>query len=735
MRHSDGSFKRNRLGEERSPYLRQHADNPVDWYPWGEEAFADARSANRPIFLSVGYSTCHWCHVMNRESFSDPAVAEFMNEHFINIKVDREERPDIDRVYMSFVQATTGSGGWPMSVWLTPELHPIAGGTYFPPTDAFGRPSFLSVLKRLSEAWGEQEEQLRSTAIGVTEQLREVTAVGRSSSGDDGFSAGLLDTMRLQMAAEFDPKEGGFGPAPKFPRPSQLLFLFHEAKRLGDHSDDGWQALEMATLTLERMERGGIHDHLGGGYHRYSVDARWHIPHYEKMLYDQSQLVEAFLIAFQSTGREEFAAAARDILDYVGRDMTSPEGGFYSAEDADSLVEGTDQEAEAAGHESEGAFYIWRKDEIDRLLGESSELFCSVYGVKEEGNAAQDSDPHGELSGTNTLYRRLTDVEAAEASNLSVEEVAERLAEGRRILREARDKRSRPHLDDKVITAWNGLMISAFAKAHTVLGDAKYLERAERAARFLRDELYDAKEGTLLRVWRGEASNVPGFAEDHAFLIRGLLDLYEAAFDVDMLAWAVELQKRQDALFGDEGHGGYFSTTGEDASVLLRVKEDYDGAEPSPNTVAVSNLLRLSYLLSVPDYYRKAEETLRVLLPQMQISPRAVPLGLVAMQDLLYPGEQVVLVGDRSDPALQEMLRIIRSQFRPGVTTALIDGDSARNFFAEHAEFYASLSQSDGRATAHVCSAFVCDTPTNDIETLRERLDRPRGDATSHAGP
>lgn len=704
----------NRLADETSPYLLQHASNPVDWYPWGAEAFAAAQKQNKLIFLSVGYSTCHWCHVMNRESFSDPEIAAYLNEHFISIKLDREERPDIDRVYMTFVQAVTGRGGWPMSVWLTPELNPITGGTYFPPKDALGRPGFLTVLQRIAEAWENEEAEMRAQATHVTDQLQAFT----SSAPETGtkLDETMLSGAFRQMEERFDDRQGGFGPAPKFPQPSQLRFLFNEAHRLGPDTEKGRRAIEMATFTLEQMARGGIHDHLGGGFHRYSVDDRWHIPHYEKMLYDQAQLVEMYLIAYQLTGRELFATTARDILEYVLRVMTSPEGGFYSAEDADSLAEG-------AGHKTEGAFYIWKKEEIHRLLGADAPLFNAVYGVESGGNAAPESDPHGELKGSNTLYRRLTDAEAAKEFGLKPGQVEEKLTAARQTLFEARTKRHRPHLDDKVITAWNGLMISAFAKAYRILGEEAYLTAANRAADFLQTELYHKKSNTLLRIWRESPSDIEGFAEDYAYLIRGLLDLYEADFDTDRLAWAMDLQATQDRLFLDKKGGGYFSSTGDDPSVLMRMKEEQDGATPSPNTLSALNLLRLSHLLGDPERGRQAEKTLQSLAAQMEQAPLAAPLGLVALEHFLSPGQQIVLVGEGDAPSMKEMLGIVRKPFLPGAVSVVISNATDRKFFARHPEFYQGITALDGQPTAYVCQNFVCDLPTNDPARLARLLE------------
>jgi len=705
----------NRLANEKSPYLLQHAHNPVDWYPWGEEAFEKARKENKPIFLSVGYSTCHWCHVMERESFSDPKIAAYMNEHFVNIKLDREERPDVDRVYMSFIQATSGRGGWPMSVWLTPELQPFVGGTYFPPKDAFGRPGFPTVLERIAEGWKDDEAQIRAQATQITKSLQSFASSPGNPNAE--LSPSFLVEGLKQMRGRFDSREGGFGYAPKFPRPSELLFLFHEAYRVGPDSADGKRALEMTALTLEKMQKGGIHDHLGGGFHRYSVDGKWHVPHFEKMLYDQAQLVEAYLIAYQTTGRETFAETARDILDYVLREMTSREGGFYSAEDADSYVA-------ADSHEkAEGAFYVWTAKEIEEALGkERAAEFAYVYGVEPDGNTSPEGDPHGELQGKNVLIQRHTVAEAAERFKLEVEKINERLSASREKLFELRAQRPHPHLDDKIITAWNGLMMTAFAKGYQVLGDERYLDAANRSADFIRANLYDGKEQTLIRSWREGAADIGGFAEDYAYLVRGLIDLYQTGFDISRLEWAIELQNQQDALFWDDEHGGYFSSTGRDPSVLLRMKEDYDGAEPSPNTISALNLLRLSHLFADSNWNEKAEQTLKALAGQMQRSPLATPMGLVALDAYLSPAEQIVLVGGRASPQTRVMVQSIWKRFLPGGVWVIIDGEDSRRFFSGRAAFYGSVERIGDQPTAYLCKDFVCNLPTADPETFETQL-------------
>ena len=710
-----GSRHANRLANEKSPYLLQHAHNPVDWYPWGAEAFAKARKENKPIFLSVGYSTCHWCHVMERESFSDPKIAAYMNDHFVNIKVDREERPDVDRVYMTFVQATTGGGGWPMSVWLTPDLKPFVGGAYFPPKDAFGRPGFLTVLKRIADAWKDEEPQIRAQAAQITDRLRDFAGARTSSNAD--LSASILSEGLKQMNVRFDSRQGGFGPAPKFPRPSELIFLFSEAYRVGPDSKEGKRAIEMATFTLEKMAAGGIHDHLGGGFHRYSVDDQWHVPHFEKMLYDQAQLVEAYLTAYQITGGKAFADTARGILDYVVRDMTLPEGGFYSAEDADSYIRvGFNEKAE-------GAFYVWTAREIEEALGKvRAAEFGYLYGVESRGNTSGEGDPHGELRRKNVLIRRHTVAEAAKNFDVSEEQMKKRLDASREKLFALRAKRPRPHLDDKIITAWNGLMITAFAKGYQVLGDGRYLDAANRSADFLRKNLSDAKKHTLIRAWRKGAADIGGFAEDYAYLIRGLIDLYESSFDTARLEWAITLQHKQDALFWDDKNGGYFSSTGDDPSVLLRMKEDYDGAEPSPNTISALNLLRLSHLLGDSAWGENAERTLKRLAGQMQQAPLATPMGLVALDTYLSPAEQVVIVGKKDEANTRQMLKSLWGTFLPGAVWALIEDEASRSFFAKHAEFYGSVQSIDDKATAYVCVKFVCNLPTADPAVFNQEL-------------
>src|SRR5213595_2346673 len=566
----------NRLAQEKSPYLLQHAHNPVDWYPWGEEAFAKARRENKPIFLSVGYSTCHWCHVMAHESFESAEVAAIMNREFVNIKVDREERPDVDRVYMTFVQATTGGGGWPMSVWLTPDLKPFVGGTYFPPEDRYGQPGFKKVLEKVATAWKENHDKIVEQGGQIVAALRESQSVG---AGEGKIDAAVLEAAYKQLDHSYDPKEGGFGNAPKFPRPVTFNFLTRFYAR-DPKSDAGKQALEMALFTLRKMAARGMHDHIGGGFHRYSVDRYWHVPHFEKMLYDQAQLAVAYLDAFQITRDRQYESVARDILDYVARDMTSKDGGFFSAEDADSLFEHGKPE------HGEGAFYIWTEKQVDAALGDDSSAFKFHYGVQPHGNAPEGSDPQDEFRGKNILIERHMVAETAKHFKKSEDEARQSLARSRERLVSIRNRRPRPHLDDKIIAAWNGLMISAYARAAQILDEPRYLESATRAAKFLRTNLYEEKSKLLFRNYRNGRSDIEGFADDYAFIIQGLLDLYEASFDVEWLKFATQLQETQDGLFIDGKNGGYFSTSGKDKSVFIRMKDDNDSAEPASSSIA-----------------------------------------------------------------------------------------------------------------------------------------------------
>ena len=698
----------NRLANEKSPYLLQHAHNPVDWYPWGEEAFAKARKENKPVFLSIGYSTCHWCHVMAHESFENPETAKIMNANYVCIKVDREERPDVDKVYMTFVQATTGGGGWPMSVWLTPDLKPFVGGTYFPPADRYGRPGFPTALTRIAEAWKSNHTKVEAQGAQMVEALQEYT----TATPGDGVAIDVK-TLRAgydQIARNYDEEYGGFNSAPKFPRPVTLNFLLRFHAMAGDR-----HALDMSLFTLRKMAEGGMHDHLGGGFHRYSVDKYWHIPHFEKMLYDQAQLASAYLDAFQLTRDPFYETVARDILDYVRRDMTDPQGGFYSAEDADSLFEHGKPE------HGEGAFYVWPKAEIEAALGgEAAKIFDSFYGVEKDGNAPEGSDPQGEFAGKNTLIQRMSLADAAKYFKKSEADIAATLESSRKTLLAIRNKRPRPHLDDKIITAWNGLMISAFARAYEILDDPVYLDAAQHAATFVQSHLMH--EGALIRSYRQSASDVAGFADDYAFFIQGLLDLYEASGNYKWLESTAALQRKQDEFFADRSHGGYFSTMEKNPHILIRMKEDYDGAEPSPNSVSALNLLRLAQMIGDDAMHASARKAIAAFSTQLQRMPVAMPQMLVALIFDLAHAKQIVIAGKPDATDTRALLREVHSHFIPNKIILFADGADGQKSLSAKNEFLKTVQPIDGKATAFVCENFTCQLPVTDVAVLRKLL-------------
>ncbi len=733
----------NRLAVEKSPYLRQHAGNPVDWAPWGEEALARARTEQKPIFLSIGYSTCHWCHVMAHESFEDAEVAAELNRDFIPVKVDREERPDLDRVYMTYVQQTTGHGGWPMSVWLTPEGKPFFGGTYFPKEDRHGRPGFITLLKTIAARWREQRGKIEHGAEEIVQSLRRYAAEG----GAREVASELAPTVPLHEAAgeafekgfqyfyeAHDARWGGFGGAPKFPRASIIDFLFRSAALQGVNTDLGQEAIGLAATTLQRMAEGGVHDPIGGGFHRYSVDEQWHVPHFEKMLYDQALLARNYLEAQQATKLPVFGWMARDIFDYVARDLTSPQGAFYSAEDADSavgpaLVAGPEVGLPASGsptkkesEHAEGAFYVWTREELGALLGAETEFFCAHFDVKPEGNVAH--DPHGEFGGKNVLRQLRSLARTAGQFKLELPVAEEKLLAGLEKLRLARAQRPRPHLDDKILTAWNGLMVSALAKGAQILGEKTHLTAAIRAADFIQRELYDPRTGTLYRSWREGRSDILGFAEDYAGLIQGLLDLYETGFEIRWLQWAEQLQAKMDELFWDAGRGGYFNSRADDPTVIVRLKEDYDGAEPAPNSIAAMNLIRLDWMLGLPGAREKALQTIEALRPQWTRLPQALPQMLCAVELALAEPRTVVLAGDPHTAEFQALEAVLHERLGPRRAILCADGGAGQAWLAKHRPYLMEMKPVVGRVTAYVCENFTCQAPVTSMADLRTLLAR-----------
>ncbi|KAK7790811.1 hypothetical protein R5R35_012066 [Gryllus longicercus] len=751
----------NRLALEKSPYLLQHAYNPVDWYPWGDEAFEKARKEDKLIFLSVGYSTCHWCHVMERETFENADIAKIMNEHFVNIKVDREERPDVDHMYMAYVQASSGSGGWPMSVWLTPDLLPVYGGTYYPPEDhESGMPGFRTLLKVLQTQWRENRSKFTVAGERVAELLRQAAQMeGRAaaaaasaamaSGGADPTAAAAqvppecAERCLRAFAHEFEAEFGGFGYAPKFPQAPVLDFLLHEYAR-APASDAGRRALAMVTHTLRAMARGGIRDHIGEGFARYSTDREWHVPHFEKMLYDQGQLAGVYSAAFLAAREPLFAEVARGILAYVERDLSHADGGFFSAEDADSVPPA------AADHEHaerrEGAFYVWTHDEVRELLAAPAscpeaagadaplaELFCRRYDVRAGGNVRRAQDPHGELTGRNVL--RLTPPGAGEGADEPSPAERAALREARDRLFAARQRRPRPRLDHKIITAWNGLMISGFARAGEALGEPALVARAEKAARFVRKHLFSDADCRLRRsVYRAPDGGVahsptpiPGFLSDYAFLVRGLLDLYEASLNGEWLTWAEQLQDAQDELFWDEEGGGYYTTAPGDASILFRSKEESDGAEPSANGISSQNLLRLWTLTEREELRPRARRVLAAFHTRLARVAHVLPSMCTTARLLREGPVSVVVSGRAGDPATAALLAAVRARLLPGRVLALADGESPLH---ERREQLRRMAERPARA--YVCRRRACSLPVADPDALARLLDA--GAAGDEAG-
>jgi len=646
---------------------------------------------------------------MEHESFENPAIADVLSRHFVSIKVDREERPDVDRVYMTFVQATTGSGGWPMSVWLTPRLEPFYGGTYFPPEARWGRPGFVEILEEIARVWREEQGKVEQSASAIIGRLQSMRSNGAGTVPD----ISVLDRTVGEFASSFDSRRGGFGGAPKFPRPSELLFLLREHARTRATAPR-----DMVLVTLRAMALGGMRDHLGGGFHRYSVDADWRVPHFEKMLYDQAQLVLAYAEAAQVTGDRFYAEVAIDTLDYVRRDLTALGGGFFSAEDADSVP--PEHAHEKHPHKTEGSFYIWRDDEIEQILGDNAAVFRARYGILPNGNAP--ADPQGEFTHKNLLYTARSIEDVASITGRSLDGVTDALQTARGLLMTRRAARPRPHLDDKVLTAWNGLMIAAFARAaRTLVGAAGYLQDAQRAARFVHDRLWQPSTGTLLRRYRDGSAGVDAYAEDYAYLVFGLLELFQADGDPTWLEWAMTLQTRQDELFWDANDGGWFSTTGKDESVLLRLKEDYDGAEPAASSVSVMNLLTLSHL--VESFSEKIEPTLGIFSSRVSQSGRVVPMLLAALSAYHAGTPQLVIVGDPAAQDTNSLYEVVRHRYRPTTIVVPVVPQSLDKT-AALLPWIAGMKMVDGRATAYLCRDFTCESPTTEAGELARLLDR-----------
>lgn len=677
----------NRLAREKSPYLLQHAHNPVDWYAWGEEAFARARAENKPIFLSIGYSTCHWCHVMERESFEDEKIGAFLREHFISIKLDREERPDVDKIYMTFVQSTTGSGGWPLNVFLTPDRKPFFGGTYFPPDNRYGRGSFISVLQQIAAVWRERRGEVAASAEEIHARL--ALATSSSPSGTGGPATEVLKRAGAMFKDVYDSRHGGFGGAPKFPQPSQPAFLLRYARRFQDEA-----ATRMVTHTCDRMAAGGINDQLGGGFARYSVDAEWLVPHFEKMLYDNAQLLQLYLDAYLVSGEQRFAAVARDIIRYVQRDMTHPEGGFYSAEDADS-----------EGHE--GKFYCWTHDELSKLLTpEEFNVAARYFGITQAGNFVDHSHPTP-LAGQNVL--------SVVDPTLRTDDQP-LLASARQKMLNARNERIRPQLDDKILASWNGLMLGAMARAYAVLGDESYLTAAEKNLAFIQTRLWDAKSRTLYHRWRDGERDKVQLLEAYAYQLEGVLGLYEATLEPKHLEFAIAIAETMITKFYDAANGGFWQSAPDSTDLILRVKDDYDGAEPSGNSVATLALLKLAAITDRADLQKPAEATLRLFGSRLEKSPQALPYMLQALDFSLVTPRRVVIAGDPHSAKARELIHAAHSAYQPH---KVVLGN------AGPVEDFARTLPAKNGPVVYLCTGKACQPPSTDAREIRRWLIDP----------
>jgi len=687
----------NRLIGSKSPYLLQHADNPVDWFPWGPEAFEKATREDKPIFLSIGYSTCHWCHVMEHESFEDEEVAKAMNDAWVSIKVDREERPDIDHLYMTVCQAMTGSGGWPLNILMTPDRKPFFAATYIPKDSRHGRMGIVDLARGIQGAWKTRRAELTAAGDRMVEVLEDASRARPGEALDES----ILKPAYREFAGQFDERHGGFGGAPKFPTPHHLAFLLRYWKRTGEAG-----ALDMVERTLQAMRRGGLWDHVGFGFHRYSTDARWLVPHFEKMLYDQALLVMAFTEAFQATRRDEYHETACEVLTYILRDMTSCEGGFYSAEDADS--EGM-----------EGKFYVWTEEELRKVLdGEEADLAVQLFAVREDGNFAEEASSG--RRDTNILHLEKPLAQTAAEMKLPGDDLRRRLESVRRKLFAARDSRVRPHRDDKILTDWNGLMIASLAHASGVFDEPEYSRAASRAADFLLGTMR-RPDGRLLHRYRNGEAEIPGFADDYAFLIWGLLELYESTFDVRHLEQALALKDLLLKHFWDNKAGGFFHTADDAEKLLVRRKESIDGAVPSGNSVAAMDLIRLARITGDPELEARAVVIGRTFSEGVKATPTSFTHLLLAVDFEAGPSHEVVIAGRPEAEDTQAMLRALNTHFLPNVVV-LLRAEGPSPPIVQVAPFTEAQRSIEGRATAYVCRDFACKAPTTDVRKMLELL-------------
>jgi uncharacterized protein YyaL (SSP411 family) len=685
--------KPNRLIHEKSPYLLQHAYNPVDWYPWGDEAFEKARGENRPMFLSIGYSTCHWCHVMGHESFEDNEVAGLMNEAFVSVKVDREERPDLDHIYMTVSQMITGSGGWPLTIIMTPDKKPFFAGTYIPKHTRFGRTGMVELIPRIRELWSMRYNEVMESAEKIISALK---GMDEARPGPD-MDISVLERAYNELAGRFDEEYGGFGSDPKFPTPHNLFFMLRYWRRTRNQ-----KALQMVEKTLREMRRGGIYDHIGFGFHRYSTDREWLVPHFEKMLYDQALIAIAYIEAFQTTGSKGYADTAGEIFEYVLRDMTSPEGGFYSAEDADSEGE-------------EGRFYLW-EEEVRAFLGkDEADIICRIFNIEKGGNFRVEAS--GNKTGANIFYLKDGLAGIAHDLKIPVTELQEKISSARKRLFDVREKRVHPHKDDKILTDWNGLMIAAFARGAQVLGGQTYMDAAIKGADFILNRLR-GPDGRLLHRYRGKASGITANVDDYAFMVWGLIEIYEAVFNPDYLKTALELNWDMISLFWDDKRGGLFFTPEDGEKLIIRKRQVYDGAVPSANSVAMLNMLRLARFTGRTDLEERAAEIGRAFSRTIGQMPSVYTQFITAVDFAIGPSYEVVIAGRSDSNDTREMINALRRHFIPNMVTILRPVEENEPGIDRLAGFVKDHISIDDRATAYVCQNNSCKAPTTEVAKM-----------------
>ena len=702
MTHNN--VKANKLISEKSPYLLQHAYNPVDWHPWNEDTFELAKKMNKPIFLSVGYSACYWCHVMEREVFENDEIAKLMNDYFVNVKVDREERPDVDRVYMTALQAMTGSGGWPMSMFLTPELKPFYGATYVPPKAKYGRAGFEDVIEQIHEVWIKKENEVIESSNKITDNLQNAIESKIIKENDSELNKDILVNAFTTIQKIYDEEYGGFGSGNKFPRPVVFNFLLDYYY----HTKD-FKSLDMVTFSLKKMYEGGMYDHLAGGFHRYSVDNIWRVPHFEKMLYDQAQLITTYVNTYLVTKNKFFLFVAEDTAHYVLENLQNNDGGYFSAEDAESAPDAAEPKAK-----EEGAYYIWQKDEIEKILGkEEAKIFNFYYGIEQHGNTI--NDPH-EVFGTKNVLFILNDIfDTAKHFERTPEEIARIIDDSRTLLLKERVKRPKPGLDDKILTSWNGLMISALANIYKVTGNALYLESAVKAVGFIKNNLY--KDKALLHRYRDGESRFEGTLEDYAYLISGLLDLYEAAFDIKNLEFAIELNDITVDKFYDNENGGFFDVGSEIKDVILKTKDTYDGAEPAGNSIQIMNMLRLGYMTDNKDLIEKAEQSLKLFSYDINRLPFSSPQMLCALSFILNSPKEIIITGELKNEKTKELMNCVDQLFIPNKVEL-----HSTDELAKISPFIKNLVSDNNESKVYVCENYQCNLPTDETEKLRELL-------------